>query len=316
MLRQAAMALRASNYFFLSVLRRLLESSANTKIKLSNAWIKFRYKVIFIGRHAVGALHFYPAKPPLSGSVIYKICRELGLSMEHGINPDGPTIFWPTSEYPSLEPLSDLINGHCIDINKTTVMRLFADAFGYNYGIDPRFYCGPYVRKSNLNAKHDGVECHAPSEPDPRYVYQRLINNSTAEGLVEDLRVIYIDGLLDFAYRKVRPITDRFSNTNSAVYIVRTSDVISAKEQEQIGSLCKTMGLQYGEIDTLRDRDDLRLYVVDVNRQPYGPPNGLPAKLAWRAVTDMAANFRRAFLLEVGPTKELLGGVADSKKPD
>jgi hypothetical protein len=280
--------------------------------RLKKRLIQSRY--IFLARRTAGSLHFYPAKPPGAGSVIYKICRELGLSRAHGIDPDGPTIFWPTSEHPSIEPRSDLINGHCTDINKTTVMRLFADAFGYTFGIDPRSYYGPYVRKSNLNAEHDGIECHAPSEPDPRYVYQRLINNSTGEGLVEDLRFIYIDGVLDFAYRKVRPITDRFSNTNSAVYIVRTSNVISAKEQEQICSLCKSIGLQYGEIDTLRDSDDLRLYVVDVNRTPHGPPNGLAAKLAWSAVTNMAAHFRRAFLPEIGPTKVFEGsGIASMR---
>jgi hypothetical protein len=177
-------------------------------------------------------------------------------------------------------------------------MRLFADVFGYEYTIDPRSYDRPYVRKSNLNATHDGIECRAPCEQDPRYVYQRVINNATENGMVEDLRFIYIDGLLDFAYRKVRPIGARFSNANAAVYIVRTSDVASTNEQAQLTSLCNSIGLQYGEIDTLRDIDDRRLYVVDVNRQPHGPPNGLPARLAWWAVTNMAANFRRAFLPE------------------
>jgi hypothetical protein len=269
--------------------------------RLKKRLIQSRY--VFLTRRTAGSLHFYPAKPPGAGSAIYKICRELGLSRAHGINPDGPTIFWPTSEHPSPELRSDLINGHCVDIDKTTVMRLFADVFGYDYAIDPRSYDHPYIRKSNLNATHDGIECRAPCERDPRYVYQRVINNATENGMVEDLRFIYIDGLLDFAYRKVRPITARFSNTNAAVYIVRTSDVASTNEQKQVASLCKSIGLQYGEIDTLRDTDDRRLYVVDVNRQPHGPPNGLPVKLAWWAVMNMAANFRRAFLPEsrVGP---------------
>jgi hypothetical protein len=98
-------------------------------------------------------------------------------------------------------------------------------------------------------------------------------------------------------------MTTRFSNTNEAAYIIRTADVASANEQEQLACLCESIGLQYGEIDVLRDNDDRRLYVVDVNRTPHGPPNGLPAKEAWWAVTNMAGKFRRAFLPEgrVGP---------------
>lgn len=264
--------------------------------RLKKRLIQSRY--VLLPRRSAGSLHFYPAKPPRAGSALYKICRELRLSRAHGINPDGPTIFWPISEHPIPEPQPGLINGHCIDIDKTTVMRLSADIFGYGYDIDPRSYDRPYVRKSNLNAMHDGIECRTPCEREPGFVYQRVINNEIEGGLVEDLRFIYIDGLLDFAYRKVRPKAERFRNANAAAYIVRTSDVASANELEQIASLCKRIGLQYGEIDTLRDIDDRRLYVIDVNRTPHGPPNGLPVKLAWWAVTNMAANFRRAFLPE------------------
>ena len=264
--------------------------------RLRKRLIQSRY--VFQTRRNGGSLYFYPANPPGAGSAIYKICRELRLSRSRGINPDGPTIFWPISEHPDPEPKPDLINGRCVDINKTTVMRLFAEIFGYHFAIDPRSYDRPYVRKSDLNAMHDGIECHAPSEQDPRYVYQRVINNATDDGMAEDLRFIYIDGLLDFAYRKVRPMATRFSNTNEAAYIIRTADVASASEQKQLASLCKSIGLQYGEIDALRDNDDGRLYVVDVNRTPHGPPNGLPAKEAWWAVTNMADKFRRAFLPE------------------
>jgi hypothetical protein len=235
--------------------------------------------------------------------------------MTHGIAYDGPTMFWPATEDPSTELLPGMINGHCIDTTKKTVMRAAAEVFGYDYEIDPEVYHGVFVCKSDLNAKHDGIVLHAPTEPNPRYVYQRLINNSIGDGLVEDIRLIYMSGLLDFAYRKVRPINHRFSNTNSAVYIVPTSDVISAEEQDQIAVLCKSTGLQYGEIDTLRDRDDLRLYVVDINRQPNGPPNGLPARSAWRAVTTMAGNFRRAFLPQLELSSSAKTSVLDSQQP-
>ena len=71
--------------------------------------IKLRYRAMVLASR-VGSLHFYPARPG-SGSVVYKICRELRLSMKHGIASDGPTMFWPATEDPSIELLPGVING-------------------------------------------------------------------------------------------------------------------------------------------------------------------------------------------------------------
>jgi hypothetical protein len=263
----------------------------------ANAPTQIRYKTVFLARRMAGhrgTLYFSPAQTPPHGSAIYKLCHELGLTMAHGIN--SPAIFWPTSELPYRHARLDLINGTCIDIDKTTVVRLFVEAFGYNYSVDPRSCQGPYVRKSNINGMHDGVVFRQPSPPESEYVYQRLINNSVGNGTVEDLRLIYIDGLLDFAYCKVRPISDRFSNTNKSASLVSTSDIMSADEHKRVSRLCAGIGLQYGELDVLRDRDDRCLYVVDVNRTPWGPPNGLPLKESRKAVKAMATAFKEAFL--------------------
>ena len=35
------------------------------------------------------------------------------------------------------------------------------------------------------------------------------------------------------------------------------------------------MGIDYGELDILRDNNDGRIYIVDANNTPSGPPNGL-----------------------------------------
>lgn len=38
------------------------------------------------------------------------------------------------------------------------------------------------------------------------------------------------------------------------------------------GRACRIMGLDYGELDVLRDTEDGKLYVADVNNTPWDPP--------------------------------------------
>lgn len=49
------------------------------------------------------------------------------------------------------------------------------------------------------------------------------------------------------------------------------ADIFSAAELAQLLDFGARIGLEYGELDVLRDRDSGRIYVVDVNRTPYGP---------------------------------------------
>jgi hypothetical protein len=55
------------------------------------------------------------------------------------------------------------------------------------------------------------------------------------------------------------------------------------------------MGLDYGEVDVVRDAGDKRIYVLDLNKTPLGPPNGLtPAEFA-RALALYETSFRQWF---------------------
>lgn len=256
-------------------------------------------KSIFVIRRMAGhkgELHFFPALPrPLATTAIFKICMQLGWSMRGGRSGSGITIFWPLTEAPDSEPHRGLINGRCININKSAVAEIFSRVFGYNYAVDPTNFAAPYVRKSDINARHDGIVLHRPTAPLPNYVYQRLINNEVGDGTVEDLRLIYMRGLLPFLYRKLRPLPSRFSNLNSSVSVLPTSQFISKAEADRIEALSREIGLDYGEIDMLRDRDDGLLYAVDVNRTPAGPPNGLPRHEGRRALKRMAAAFSETF---------------------
>jgi len=89
------------------------------------------------------------------------------------------------------------------------------------------------------------------------------------------LRIPVICGKIPFAYKKYRPIETRFSNTNARAELVDKSAVISADEEAKILAFCRKQGVDYAELDVLRDNDTQKLYVVDVNPTPWGPPNHL-----------------------------------------
>jgi hypothetical protein len=128
-------------------------------------------------------------------------------------------------------------------------------------------------------------------------VYQRVINNAVQGDLVEDIRVPVINGIVPFAYMKYRPTAIRFdSGRNSIVRLCPAEEALSAEEIRNIGKFARSIGLDYGELDVLRDRDDGRIYIVDANNTPTGPSYRLPSAESRRAVTNLALAFRDEFL--------------------
>lgn len=171
--------------------------------------------------------------------------------------------------------------------------------FEFPLEVDPTRHSGAVVRKSDANAAHDGAVIHCPisaGDIDTKSSYTVLVNNERDGGVVEDMRVVWIGSLMDFFYLKRRPLADRFSNTNTFVTMEETAAHIGAEEHRHIGSFARAMGLDYGEMDCLRDKDTGRLYIVDINKTPSGPPNGLSKRDARAAVRRMAVRFAREFV--------------------
>jgi len=67
--------------------------------------------------------------------------------------------------------------------------------------------------------------------------------------------------------RKTRSREARFLTFHSAK-LRETDDVLSKDEQAKILQFCRAIGLDYGELDVLRDNGDGRIYVVDANNTP------------------------------------------------
>lgn len=177
-----------------------------------------------------------------------------------------------------------VINAQCVDIGKDAVEETHRAAFGYGMAVDPR-QGGTYVRKSVDNATHDALVFEGPSEPEPGYVYQRLIHNRFRDGLYEEMRVPYIGSCLPVCILKLKVPARRFrgmpdldeireldrGDFHAFANAVPLELMITKEEMASIDRFAQKIGLDYGEFDVLRDTDNGRLYVIDANKTPGGP---------------------------------------------
>ncbi len=224
----------------------------------------------------------YPDLPG-PGSVFYKLCLHQGyrLTNDPAARYDA-AIKWRDATYSPngaiLQEIADerrVVNVNLTDISKGHVGEVFGDVFGYELAVDPQTFEGPLLRKSEENAAHDGVIMEGPIQsPAPReYAYQRLVNNIVEDRAV-DLRVPIFDSHIPFVRVKYRPVEKRFDHAGQSQVdddVQPPQNVLSSEEQRLILEMCRRIGLDYGELDVVRDQDTRRIYVVDVNGTPTGP---------------------------------------------
>jgi hypothetical protein len=248
---------------------------------------------------------FYPERLASMHYVLWKICAVLGLRVTRELSQrTALAVLWKDATFirasEAALPVTPapIINATCLDISKANVSRHFSAVFGYSCDVDPFNYWGPCVEKSNENARHDGRIVMAPVlKRRAGAVYQRVINNVVQGDLVEDIRVPVINGIVPFAYLKYRPTAIRFdSGRNSTVRLCPVEEALSAEEIRNIRKFARSIGLDYGELDVLRDRDDGRTYIVDANKTPTGPSYRLPSAESRHAVNILALAFRDEFL--------------------
>jgi glutathione synthase/RimK-type ligase-like ATP-grasp enzyme len=167
--------------------------------------------------------------------------------------------------------------------------------------VAPATFQGKCVRKSDENAAHDGAIITCPiAEREQGVVYHKLINNRCDEEYVEDIRVPVIGNTIPHVYLKYKPVDQRFANfretpDDKLPQIHPPEEVLSGSEIKAIKEMARRMHLEFGEMDVLRDRDDGRVYVVDVNNTPTGPSH-LKKKDMDIAINRLAQTFKREFL--------------------
>jgi glutathione synthase/RimK-type ligase-like ATP-grasp enzyme len=132
-------------------------------------------------------------------------------------------------------------------------------------------------------------------------VYQKKINNLTEDNEVVDMRVPMLGEKKPFVYIKKRPEEKRFSNENSKVHVADKESMFSEKEIKSIEKFRRLMGADLAEVDVLRDQGDGRIYIVDINNTPWGPPNGLSEAQKGRALRILSQAFMEMIESRVHP---------------
>ncbi len=254
-------------------LRGVAEEPSKVIVWLYYSW---RSLVARLTGRGSGSAFFTPERP-LMGYAVWRMCRELGLRIVTAPEPDcRVALNWEDATVNAFSPPPPpfglrLLNGSCVDIRKSTVEAASVATFGYGLALDPRTHSGPFVRKSEENAVHDGAVLEGPRDPVPGYIDQRLLDNVVPGVAAEDLRISIVGRQIPVVIRRRFRLSGRFDSVISEEQVAR-DDVLDQGEVDQLLAFSARIGLDYGDLDVIRDRGDGRIYVVDANKTPGGPP--------------------------------------------
>lgn len=186
-----------------------------------------------------------------------------------------------------------VINLQCLDIGKVRVEEAFQEVFGYSSFVDPLSYRGKCVRKSNLNAQHDGKIIDAPIVgTEPGFIYQKLLSHIDPQDRVIDYRLAVYGSSTPYMTIRYKRKINRFNQTFLEVP-VDPLDYLTAAEVSKCLKFCRELGMDYGEIDMIRDQSDGRLYLLDANNTPFRPP--YDRQITPQQREDMCAKAATAF---------------------
>lgn len=245
----------------------------------------------------------YPQSPQCI-HVLYKLAHFAGCRITDNPNTHHDLVVrFEDTTYATLDNVlsrlaerADVLNVRCTDISKTRVDAIFRPIFGYSVTVNPLTYSGECVMKSDNNCAQDSKVITCPiAEAIPGYVYQRVINNQMGT-LAQDVRVPIIGKKIPFVYLIYKSIKDRFIGEAVHVEMAETLDVLSPEEVKNLIRFCEEFGLDYGELDALRDGQNGLLYVVDANNTPAGPSRLLSKRARQDALSNLAETFDEVFL--------------------
>ncbi|MDX1640117.1 MAG: hypothetical protein R3220_00370 [Balneolaceae bacterium] len=181
-------------------------------------------------------------------------------------------------------------------MSKKLVGEIYEEVFNNSLDIDPKKYSGTIVEKSIYNGTNFAAVLEGPvSDADIRadHVYQKKIASSSPyEGLTLVYRVPVHSGEIPIVFLKYRPYKFQFTGTYNKVEMKKPEEVFSPEERSKILSMNKKMGIDYGECDVLRDSDG-KMYVVDVNSNPGGPPWKMTRSQKVEATKVLVPSFKK-----------------------
>lgn len=250
-------------------------------------------------------VHFFPMRPEAASQIVWVLLRT-GHRIGFSPRPTEVTIAWDTgtwfSEQAQRRLPTDAINGRCLDISKSLVDRAWSEVAGYSISVDPLTTEGPIVVKPEENGLHAGQILNGPlGRRRDGVVYQRLIDSRDGDRILST-RAVVIGSEIPLAYETSRPFPNWFKGPYETSPR-RPADLYSPEERELLSRFALALGLEYGELDVLRDNGSGRIYVVDANRTP------IRQRLASRAI-------RRATYADMAPAMARLLATRDTGRGD
>jgi len=249
-------------------------------LRRARRWIRAtRFAAAHNRQLAAGApqFNFYPMRPEPNASISY-VLRRMGARIGFQPAAAGLTLAWDTGTWFSAQAArvlpSGALNARCLDISKATVDRLWSEVCGYAISLDPLTTQGRLVVKPDENGTRGGCVVDGPLEARAMgMVYQRLVDTRVGDRVLQ-IRPVILCGQIVLVYEKWRPYPDWFKGPELTVP-KSAADFFSQDEVALLLRFADSIGLDYGELDVVRDASDGRIYVVDANRTPVRP-KGLP----------------------------------------
>lgn len=204
-----------------------------------------------------------------------------------------------------------IINEHLLNIKKDFLDDRFKEIFGYSVMVDPTKHYGTVYVSSTQNAihLHKLIQCpikdwqidrkvHPSNQGEPHYrVYKRWIDTRISPDTIRDFRVIIIGGEVVYLIEKHLDYTSVSHPKKGKKFEVYGHDTMdkffSREEQNNIQEFINLMGIDFAELDVLRDNSTGLMYIIDANSVPAGP--ALVA-LGDRVIKKLSDKFKEAHL--------------------
>lgn len=221
-------------------------------------------------------LLFYPDNTK-DGAKVFSYCQWLGIENITDPTKDGIiAVFFnhpnPECIYPKDETIIELskkykvYNLNCNNTRKSHVAKIHKKVFGYNADIENN-YRGRVFRKSELQYQRD-EEILPAIGTNPDYYYMKYIDTfEKGMGYVHH-RVPYFDGEIPIVIKVGKRHPYKRKRSTNKHQIGKPGEFFKQYELRLIKKFCKKIGLDYGELDVLRDIKTKKIFVVDVNDKP------------------------------------------------
>jgi hypothetical protein len=219
---------------------------------------------------------FYPQMPK-SFSKITQICRQLKISIgeypcDHNIDGFSLAVHWnydtvcpPDVTLHTISKSLKVINLAVGDVSKSFVDKIFIEVFGYSTFLDPFQTFGYAIRKSEKQAAHDATIVPLPFVAEKGFVYQRLLDSRCSTTLCHDIRLPVFKNEIPFAFLKYRLTAEPVRSLYKIEFIEDIQTILSPQEINKVLLFASKFGLEFGEIDLIRNNSDGRIYILDVN---------------------------------------------------